>query len=86
MYEARKIVGLLYCHFCPFSPVSTLLYLYLCLIRPHLEYAVAAWALYLKKDIALLQNVQKFALRMAFGVWGTDYQMISPYLGSNSHS
>ena len=72
--KARKIVGLIYRHFSPHSSTSTLLYLYLCLIRPHLEYAAAVWAPHFKRDIAFLENVQKFALRMAFGAWGAEYQ------------
>ena len=72
--KARKIVGLLYCHFSTHSFMSTLLYLCLCLIRPHLEYAAAIWAPHFKRDIALLENVQKFALRMAFGAWRVEHQ------------
>ena len=72
--KARKIVGLTYRHFRPHPSTSTLLYLYLCLIRPHLECAAAIWAPHFKRDITLLENVQKFALRMAFGAWGAEYQ------------
>ena len=32
-----------------------------CIIRPHLEYASAIWDPHLACDIALLENVQKFA-------------------------
>jgi len=72
--KARKIVGLIYRHFSPHSSTRTLLHLYLCQIRPHLEYAAAVWAPHFKRDIAFLENVQKFALRMAFGAWGAEYQ------------
>ena len=73
--KARKIVGLIYCHFCPHSFMSTLLYLYLYvyLIRPH---TAAIWAPNFKRDIALLENVKIFALRMAFGAWGAEYQYL----------
>ena len=72
--KARKIVGLIYHHFRPHPSTSTLLYLYLCLIRPHLECAAVIWAPHFKRDITLLENVHKFALRMAFGAWGAEYQ------------
>ena len=72
--KARKIVGLIYRHFSPHSSMNTLLYLYLCSIRPHLEYAAAVWAPHFKRDIAFLESVQKFALRMAVRAWGAHYQ------------
>ena len=40
------------------------------MVRPHVEYAAAVWSPHLKKDIALIEGVQKFALRMVFGAWG----------------
>ena len=47
-------------HFSPHSSMSTVLYLFSCLIRLHLEYAVAVWAPHFKRDIhvALLENVK----------------------------
>ena len=41
-----------------------------CIIRPHLEYASAIWD---ACDIALLENVQKFALRVCFREWRMGY-------------
>ena len=43
------------------------------MVRPHVEYAAAVWSPHLKKDIALIEGVQKFALRMVFGAWGASY-------------
>ena len=83
--KVRKIVGLIYRHFSPHSSMSTLLYLFSCLIRPHLEYAGAVWDPHFKRDIVLLENVQKYALRIAFGAWGAEYQHLISLAGSNSH-
>ena len=38
-------------------------YLFQVLVRPNLEYAAAVWSLYTKKDIELIENVQKRATK-----------------------
>ena len=48
--------------------------IYKTLIRPHLEYAASVWAPHLARDIAKLEGVQKFALRMASHNWSASYQ------------
>ena len=50
---------------------STLITIYLTYIRRHLEYAAQLWDLYNKKDIELLDSVQKFAY---IKCWDMDYQ------------
>ena len=72
--KARKILGLLYLRFYNNSDGSTLLQLYLSLVRPHLEYASPVWNLDMHKDIKLLENVEKFAIRMATKRWDSGYQ------------
>ena len=47
---------------------------YLSLVRPHLDYATSIWSPYTNKDKTLLENVQKFALRMATRCWDSSYQ------------
>ena len=37
-------------------------------------YGVEVWSPYLQKDIAALENVQKFALRVCFKKWSLNYQ------------
>ena len=44
------------------------------LVRPHLEYTSPLWDPYLIKDIAKLESVQKFALKLCSKKWDMDYQ------------
>ena len=71
--KARRVLGILYRQFYSNSTCAVLLQLYLSLVRPHLEYAAAVWSPHLKRDIALIEGVQKFALRMVYGDWGASY-------------
>ena len=71
--KARKAVGFIYRQFCNMSSKSSLLQLYISLIRPHLEYASQVWAPFLVKDIQKLESVQKFALKMCSKNWGSSY-------------
>ena len=64
---------MLYRRFYKFSSCSTMLRLYVSFIRPHLEYAAAAWDPFLKKDIELIEDVQKLALKVCLKSWNTKY-------------
>ena len=66
--KAHKIVGLLYRHYYQYSDFNTLRQLYLSLVLPHLEYAASVWSPYLLKDIAFLEDVQKFGLLQTVGL------------------
>ena len=50
-----------------------MLKLYTSLVRPHLEYSIEVWNPYLQKDVAALENVQKFVLRVCFKKWSSSY-------------
>ena len=56
------------------APGNAMLQLYLSLVRPHLDYAASIGSPHMKKDITQLENVQKFALRMATRNWDCSYQ------------
>ena len=67
--KSRKILGLLYRRFYQFCNSDVLQQLYISLVRPHLEYACHVWAPHTSKDIIELENVQKFACKMATRQW-----------------
>ena len=72
--KAKQILGLLYRRFYNHAEGATLMQLYLSLIRPHLEYACPVWDPHTMKDKVLLEDVQRFALRMATKQWDSGYQ------------
>ena len=59
---------------------DTVLKLYSSFIRPHLEYAAPVWDPFLNKDIDLLvEDVQKFGLRVCTKSWNKDYgELLAP--------
>ena len=75
--KARKLIGVLYRSFYKHSSADTILKLYSSFIHPHLEYAASVWDPFLKMDIDLLEDVQKFGLRMCTKSWNEDYRAIS---------
>ena len=72
--KARKLIGLLYRRFYGNVDNQSLFELYNILVHPHLEYASPLWDPYLVKDIAKLESVQKFALKLCSKQWDMDYQ------------
>jgi len=78
--KARKLLGLLYHRFYKHAEPSALLQLYLLLVRPHLEYASDVWDPHLQKDVTLIENVQKFGLRICAKQWDLGYdELISNF-------
>jgi len=71
--KAHKLLGLLYRRFYEHADPSALRQLYLSLVRPHLEYGCHVWDPNLQKDKRLLENAQKFALRICAKQWDLGY-------------
>ena len=58
---------------CVCKRLKALFQLYLSLVRPHLEYASDVWDPHLLKDKILIEDVQKFGLRICAKQWDLGY-------------
>ena len=74
--KTRKLLGILYRRFYTHSNSDVLFKLYLSLVRPHLEYASSIWSPYGTGEIKVLEDVQKFSLRICRKTWDQSYQSL----------
>jgi hypothetical protein len=70
---ANRVLGMIKRTFGNFSR-KVIVKLYKSLIRPRLEYAVQAWRPHLRKDIDLLEGVQRRVTRLVVGAKGKGYE------------
>ena len=73
--KSRKIIGLLYRRFNSANS-DTLLQLYLAMVRPHLEYASPVWNPSTRKQVNMIEDVEKFAMKVVTRRWTAGYQEV----------
>jgi len=71
--KARLVLGVVRRHFKRLDPQDFLI-VYKSYIRPHLEYCIQAWSLYLQKDIYCLESVQRAATQLVRGFRNVPYE------------
>ena len=74
--KARKLLGLLYRQFYFYSDTSTLLHLYISLIRPHLEYCSFLFDPHSSHLSSKIEKVQHFACKICSKDWSSDYTFL----------
>ena len=79
--KAKRILGLLYRRFYGNTDGATLLQLYQSLVRPHIEYASEVWDPFTNKNQKKLEDIQKFACKIATARWDTGYQELLELTG-----
>ena len=73
-HKVCQVIGHLYRKFYPMANAESLIHLYTTLVLPHLEYACPVWAPHTHKDTELLENIQRFACKMATHCWNSSYE------------
>ena len=71
--KANRVIGIIRRNFSNFDR-NVILKLYKSLVRPHLDYAVPVWKPYLRKDINLLEGVQRRMTRLIPGMRDKTYE------------
>lgn len=70
--KGRSVLGMINRHFKRLSR-DQFLSIYKTYVRPHLEYCIQAWSPWLRKDIDVLEKVQRRATRMVTGMKKLNY-------------
>ena len=71
--KASSVLGLINRHFKDLD-IDSFRILYKSFVRPDLEYCVQVWSPYLRKDIEILEKVQRRATRLVTGMRKTGYE------------
>ena len=78
--KANKILGIIRRTF-SFLDKDMFLQLYKTLVRPHIEYGSVIWSPYFKKDIFLIENLQRRATKMVIDIKDLSYETRLKCLG-----
>jgi len=70
--KANRMLGMIKRNFVDRSK-ETIIPLYKSLVRPHLEHCYQIWSLYCKKDIKLIEGVQRRATKLVAGMQELNY-------------
>ena len=54
---------------------SLIVLLYKAIVRPHLEYCIQAWSPYLRKDIDMLEKIERRATKLIPGLRDLRYEV-----------
>ena len=57
-----------------YKEMSLIVPLYKAIVRPHLEYCIQAWSPYLRKDIDMLEKIQRRATKLIPGLRDLTYE------------
>ena len=57
-----------------YKEYSLIVPLYKAIVRPHLEYCIPAWSPYLRKDIDMLEKIQRRATKLIPGLRDLRYE------------
>lgn len=71
--KANQVLGMINRHFVV-RDKNTIIQLYKSLVRPNLEYCIQVWSPHYKKDVNLIERVQRRATRMIEGLENKTYQ------------
>ncbi len=69
--KTKRLFGMLFRGYYQDCPSDILLKLYLSTVRPHMEYASCIWHPHTQKRTKMLEDVQKFTLRISIPNGGT---------------
>ena len=78
--KGNQILGIIKRNFSSIDK-ELFLRLYKGIVRPHLEYCIQAWNPYTKKNIKILEDVQRRGTKLVSGCWNLTYEDRLKYLG-----
>ena len=72
--KGNQVIGMIRINNNIYKEKSLYLALYKAIVRPHLEYCIQAWSPYLRKDIYILEKIQRRATELIPGLRDLRYE------------